>query len=102
MKSINQIFKNNHHLMDIPQVEELIDYTKELEDIVIENDQIIDQTVILKQLISEIRQSCSSMIEEDEKHKRWPKDFDEVDFREVIKNLKDYINLYCLDNKIRL
>ncbi len=88
--------------MDIPQVEELIDYTKELEDIVIENDQIIDQTVILKQLISEIRQSCSSMIEEDEKHKRWPKDFDEVDFREVIKNLKDYINLYCLDNKIRL
>jgi glutaredoxin-related protein len=42
------------------------------------------------------------MIEEDEKHKRWPKDFDEVDFREAIKNLKDYINLYCLDNKIRL
>jgi hypothetical protein len=102
MKSINQIFKDNYHLMDIPQVEELIDYARELEDKVVENSQVVDQTVILKQLISEIRESCSSMIEEDEKHKRWPKDFDEVDFRDAIKNLKNYINLYCLDNKIRL
>ena len=102
MKSINQIFKGNYHLMDIPQVEELIEYCNELEDEVVANNQIIDQTVILKQLISEIRMSCGSIMDEDEKHNRWPNDFDEVDFRNVIKNLKDYIDSYCRDNKIRL
>lgn len=102
MKSINQIFRGNEHLMDLGPVEELIEYAQELEDIVVENTQVIDQTVILKQLISEIKQSCSSMMEEDEKHKRWPNDFEEVDFKDAIKNLKNYITKYCFDNKIRL
>ncbi len=102
MKSISQLFKGNEHLMDLSPVEELIDYTQELEDQVVENSQVIDQTVVLKQLISEIKQSCSSMIEEDEKHRRWPNDFEEVDFKNAIKNLKEYIITYCLDNKIRL
>jgi len=31
MKSISQIFKGNEHLMDLSPVEELIDYTQELE-----------------------------------------------------------------------
>ena len=42
------------------------------------------------------------MMEEDEKHKRWPNDFEEVDFKDAIKNLKNYITKYCFDNKIRL
>jgi hypothetical protein len=37
MKNITQIFKNNYHLMDIPQVEELIEYTQELEGMVLED-----------------------------------------------------------------
>ena len=54
MRSINQIFKGNEHLMDLEPVDSLIDYCKDLEDEVVENKQKSDQTIILKQLISEI------------------------------------------------
>ena len=102
MKSINQIFKTNTTLMDEPEVVELVDYCRELEDIVVENKQIVDQTVILKQLISEIGKSCHDLIEEDIKGERWVNDFERVDFKESIINLKEYITKYCLDNKIYL
>ena len=36
MKSINQIFKGNKHLMDLDPVQELIEYTQELEGQVLE------------------------------------------------------------------
>jgi hypothetical protein len=102
MKSINQIFKGNEHLMDLEPVDSLIDYCKELEDMVVENTQMVDQTVILKQLISEISKSCSDLLEEDEKGVRWEKDFERVDFKETVVNLKNYISKYCSDNKIYL
>jgi len=102
MKSINQIFRDNEHLMDLGPVEELIEYCRELEDQVVENNQVIDQTVVLKQLISEISKSCVDLLKEDEKSERWPNDFEEVDFKEAVKNLTKYISSYCMDNKIRL
>lgn len=102
MKSISQIFKTNTSLMDEPEVVELIDYCRELEDIVVENNQIVDKTVVLKQLISEISKSCHDLIEEDKKGERWVNDFERVDFKESIVNLKEYITKYCLDNKIYL
>ena len=102
MKSINQIFKGNEHLMDLEPIDCLIDYCRELEDMVVENTQISDQTVILKQLISEISKSCSDLLEEDEKGVRWEKDFERVDFKETVINLKNYISKYCSDNKIYL
>ena len=102
MKSISQIFRNNEHLMDLDPVEELIDYCRELEDKVIENNQVIDKTVVLKQLISEISKSCTDLIEEDKKAERWSNDFERVDFKESIINLKEYITKYCFDNKIYL
>lgn len=102
MKSINQIFRGNEHLMDLNPVEELIDYCMELEDMVVENNQVVDQTVVLKQLISEISKSCGELLEEDERGERWGNDFERVDFKESIINLKNYISSYCIDNKIRL
>lgn len=102
MKSINQIFRGNEHLMDLGPVEELIDYCRELEDEVVNNSQVVDQTIVLKQLISEINRSCKELLEENEKSERWAKDFEPVDFKESIVNLRDYIMKYCLDNKIRL
>lgn len=102
MKSINQIFRGNEHLMDLEPVEELIDYCRELEDEVVNNSQVVDQTIILKQLISEINRSCKELLEENEKSERWDKDFEPVDFKESIVNLREYIIKYCLDNKIRL
>lgn len=88
--------------MEEPEVIELVNYCKELEDSVVENAQVVDQTIILKQLISEINKSCYDLLQEDEKSQRWSKDFESVDFKEAIVNLKNYINEYCLINKIRL
>jgi hypothetical protein len=102
MKSINQIFKGNEHLMDLEPVESLIEYCRELEDEVVENKQKNDQTIILKQLISEINKSCFELLEDDKKSERWSNDFEKIDFKESIVNLREYIIKYCLDNKINL
>jgi hypothetical protein len=102
MKSINQIFKGNEHLMDLEPVESLIEYCRELEDEVVENKQKNDQTIILKQLISEINKSCFELLEEDKKSERRSNDFEKIDFKESITNLRDYIIKYCFDNKINL
>ena len=102
MKSINQIFKTNNSLMEEPDVMELIDYCKDLEDEVVECAQKNDQTIILKQLISEISKSCFELLEDDKKSERWSYDFEKIDFKESIINLREYIIKYCLDNKINL
>jgi hypothetical protein len=102
MRSINQIFKGNEHLMDLEPVDSLIDYCRELEDEVVENKQKNDQTIILKQLISEINKSCFELLEDDKKSERWSNDFEKIDFKESIVNLREYIIKYCLDNKINL
>jgi len=102
MRSINQIFKGNEHLMDLEPVDSLINYCKELEDEVVENKQKSDQTIILKQLISEINKSCFELLEDDKKSERWSYDFEKIDFKESIINLREYIIKYCLDNKINL
>ena len=102
MRSINQIFKGNEHLMDLEPVDSLIDYCRELEDEVVENKQKSDQTIILKQLISEISKSCFELLEDDKKSERWSNDFEKIDFKVSIVNLREYILKYCLDNKIKL
>jgi len=102
MRSINQIFKGNEHLMDLEPVDSLINYCKELEDEVVENKQKSDQTIVLKQLISEISKSCFELLEDDKKSERWSNDFEKIDFKESIINLREYIIKYCLDNKINL
>ena len=102
MRSINQIFKGNEHLMDLEPVDSLIDYCRELEDEVVENKQKSDQTIVLKQLISEISKSCFELLEDDKKSERWSNDFEKIDFKESIINLREYIIKYCLDNKINL
>ena len=102
MRSINQIFKGNEHLMDLEPVDSLIDYCKDLEDEVVENKQKSDQTIILKQLISEISKSCFELLEDDKKSERWSYDFEKIDFKESIINLREYIIIYCVDNKINL
>jgi hypothetical protein len=100
LNKINQGIRN--HLMDLKPVESLIEYCRELEDEVVENKQKNDQTIILKQLISEINKSCFELLEDDKKSERWSNDFEKIDFKESIVNLREYIIKYCLDNKINL
>jgi CRISPR-associated endonuclease/helicase Cas3 len=55
-----------------------------------------------EQLISEISKSCFELLEDDKKSERWSYDFEKIDFKESIINLREYIIKYCLDNKINL
>lgn len=102
MKSINQIFKGNEHLMDLNPIAELINYTQQLENNIIENNQAIDQTVKLKQLIKEINDDTKKILEDSELSKRWPQEFQSVDFESAIRNLLVYIVKYCKDERIWL
>lgn len=102
LKSINNIFKTNLDLLDEPEVIELIEYCESLQSTIIEYEQQIDKTIQLKQLVSEIKESASNLIEQKELHDRWPSEFGYPDFEKSIINLKQYITDYCKDNKIYL
>jgi hypothetical protein len=102
MKSINQIFKNNPSLLNEDEVNELVEYCLELEDMVVEYKQKEDKTVVLKQLITEIKKSCFDLLKEEEVAERWPNEFEKINFKEAIINLDKYISLYCQKNKIYL
>jgi hypothetical protein len=102
MKSINQIFKNNPSLLNEDEVNELVEYCLELEDTVVEYKQREDKTVVLKQLVMEIKKSCFDLLKEEEKAERWPDEFEKINFKETIVNLDKYISLYCQQNKIYL
>lgn len=93
MKNISQIFKDNYHLMDIPQVEELIEYTRDLEGQVFDNNlqEVNDKEEILKSMIQDILTSCDELIENQLLNERYPELYKKQDADSLIKNLKDYI-----------
>jgi hypothetical protein len=102
MKNINQIFKNNKHLMDISEVSELIDYCRELEGKILEK-KIKDEyskEQYYAQVFKDIYQSCNDTLKDDELAERF-KETPRVDFKETITNLKKYMlemcRLYKLD-----
>jgi hypothetical protein len=92
MKNINQIFKNNKHLMDEPEVMELIEYCRELEGDVLDvkiNKQY-DKEEILHNIVKEIYSSCGQLIRDEEESIRFG-ETPRVDFEKSIVNLKKYI-----------
>jgi hypothetical protein len=93
MKSVDEIFKNNYHLMDIPQVEELIEYTRELEGMVFENkmEKSYNKEHIYISMLQDILNSCLEMEENNLLHERWPDIYKKTDAEDLVKNLKDYI-----------
>jgi hypothetical protein len=92
MKNINQIFKNNKHLMDTPEVSELIDYCRELEENVIEVElnKPYDKEDILHGIIRDIYESCIQTLKDDKESIRFG-ETPRVDFEKTIVNLKEYI-----------
>jgi molecular chaperone GrpE (heat shock protein) len=102
LKSIKDIFKNNQGLLEQDEVKELLDYCESLQAAVIEHEQSVDQSVQLKQLISEIKEGLNDVLEQKGLHERWPSEFDKPDFEQNIINLKQYITDYCKTNKIYL
>jgi PAS domain-containing protein len=93
MKNISQIFKNNYQLMDIPQVEELIEYTRELEGEVFEKkiQDTYDKEHMLKSMLQDILQSCRDMEEANQMAERYPGVYEKSDAESLVRNLKTYI-----------
>jgi len=94
MKSIYQIFKGNEHLMDLNPVEELIEYTQELEGRVFETNiqDNYDKEHMLRSMLQDILQSCSDMEDTNELAERYPGMYEKSDAESLVKNLKNYIS----------
>jgi hypothetical protein len=92
MKSVNQIFKNNTHLMDEPEVIELIEYCQELEGkfMEVEINKQYDKEDILINVIRDIKESCEQTINDNEESIRF-NEIPRVDFEKSVVNLKKYI-----------
>jgi hypothetical protein len=93
MKNINQIFKNNKHLMDEPEVIELVEYTRELEEIVLQKkiEDSYDKEHMLKSMLSDILTSCRDMEDTNQLADRYPGMYEKSEAESLVKNLKTYI-----------
>lgn len=101
MKNISQIFKGNEHLMDLQPVEELIEYTQDLEGQVMERKvkDTYDKEHMLKSMLSDILSSCREYEENKILEDRYPDLYEKVDADSLVKNLKDYIlNMNFMNN----
>ena len=92
MKNVNQIFKNNKHLIEHPEVQELIDYCRELEGKFMEAEinKQYDKEDILINVIRDIKESCEQTINDNEESIRF-NETPRVDFEKSVVNLKKYI-----------
>lgn len=105
MKSINQIFRNNRELLDVPEVQELAEYARELEGLVMDKkiEDNYDKEDILLGIIRDIYSSCKDTLEQDELHQRFPYEVEPIaDYKESLVNLKRFISNMCREYKINL
>ena len=93
MKNIKQLFRGNLDLLEKPEVQELIEYTQELEGQVIERkvEDSYDKEHMLKLMLSDILTSCREYEENNILEDRYPDLYEKVDADSLVKNLKDYI-----------
>ncbi len=100
MKSIRQIFRLNPQLMDEPEVEELIEYCRELEGQVMENSLAsnYNKEINVTDIVRDIHISCVEMIKQDEDRFN----DEEIDYKQAIINLDKYIVKLCEEYKIML
>jgi len=104
MKSVSQIFKGNEHLMDLSPVEELIEYTQELEGQVFEKkiQDNYDKEHMLRSMLQDILNSCRDMEETNLLAERYPGMYEKSDAESLVKNLKDYITEMNYKNNLGL
>lgn len=104
MKSISQIFKGNEHLMDLQPIEELIEYTQELEGQVLERkiENSYNKEHMLKSMLSDILSSCREYEENKILEERYPELYEKVDADSLVKNLMGYIITMNVKNNLGL
>ena len=104
MKNIRQIFKNNEHLMDLNPVQDLIEYTIELEGQVLEKkiEDTYDKEHMLKTMLSDILSSCREYEENKILQDRYPEMYKKIDDDDLVNNLMNYIISMNNKNDLRL
>jgi len=104
MKNIRQLFKGEEYLMDFAPVDELIEYTRELEGKVFEKniEDNYDKEHMLKSMLSDILSSCREYEENKILEDRYPELYEKVDADSLVKNLMDYIISMNVKNNLRL
>jgi hypothetical protein len=104
MKSISQIFKGNEHLMDLDPVEELIEYTQELEGQVMETkvNESYDKEHVLKSMLSDILSSCREYEENKLLQERYPDQYEKIDSDNLVTSLMGYIMEMNVKNNLGL
>ena len=104
MKNINQIFKNNTSLMDHPEVDELIEYCRDLEEKVLETkiQDTYDKEHMLKTMLSDILTSCREYDQNKILADRYPELYKKIDADDLVKNLLEYINTMNSKYKLKL
>ncbi len=93
MKNIKQLFRRRPDLLEKPEVQELIEYTQELEGKVFEKniEDNYDKEHMLKSMLQDILNSCRDMEETNKLAERYPGMYEKSDAESLVKNLKDYI-----------
>ena len=104
MKYIKQLFRGNLDLLEKPEVQELIEYTQELEGQVMERkvEDSYDKEHMLKSMLSDILSSCREYEENKILEDRYPELYEKVDADSLVKNLMDYIISMNVKNDLRL
>ena len=104
MNNINQIFKNNTSLMDHPEVDELIEYCRDLEEKVLETkiQDTYDKEHMLKTMLSDILTSCKEYEQNKILEERYPQLYKKIDADDLVKNLMNYIVSMNAKNNLRL
>jgi hypothetical protein len=104
MKNIKQLFRGNLDLLEKPEVQELIEYTQELEGQVMERkvEDSYDKEHMLKLMLSDILTSCREYEENKILEDRYPELYEKVDADSLVKNLMDYIISMNVKNNLRL
>jgi membrane-bound lytic murein transglycosylase MltF len=90
--------------MDLQPVEELIEYTQNLEGQVMEKkvEDNYDKEHMLKSMLSDILDSCREYEENKILQDRYPDLYQKVDADSLVKNLMDYIISMNLKNNLRI
>ena len=90
--------------MDLSPVEELIEYTIELEGKVLERkiDDTYDKEHMLKTMLSDILSSCREYEENKVLQDRYPDLYQKLDADDLVNNLMDYIISMNAKNDLRL
>jgi hypothetical protein len=104
MKNIKQLFRRQPGLLEKPEVQELIEYTQELEGQVMERkvEDNYDKEHMLKSMLSDILSSCREYEENKILQDRYPELYKNIDADTLVKNLMVYILSMNIKNNLRL